>query len=68
MVHYGKLTQLHILNYSEFLDGDHLIIEGSQDVQSGGCLVEQVGLQLDARLHQQLEAVATEFGLEISSS
>jgi len=31
-------------------------------------LVEQVGLQLDARLHQQLEAVATEFGLEHSHS
>jgi len=45
-----------------------LVIEGSQDVQHGGCLVEQVGLQLDARLHQQLEAVATEFGLEISPS
>ncbi|MDX2348530.1 MAG: FliH/SctL family protein [Nitrospirota bacterium] len=62
------LEPLHEALRAEFLDGDHLIIEGSQDVQSGGCLVEQVGLQLDARLHQQLEAVATEFGLEISPS
>jgi flagellar assembly protein FliH len=62
------LEPLHEALQAEFLDGDHLIIEGSQDVQSGGCLVEQVGLQLDARLHQQLEAVASEFGLEISPS
>ena len=62
------LEPLHEALRAEFLDGDHLIIEGSPDVQSGGCLVEQVGLQLDARLHQQLEAVATEFGLEISPS
>jgi flagellar assembly protein FliH len=62
------LEPLHEALRAEFLDGDHLIIEGSEDVQSGGCLVEQVGLQLDARLHQQLEAVATEFGLEISPS
>jgi flagellar assembly protein FliH len=62
------LEPLHEALRAEFLDGDHLVIEGSQDVQSGGCLVEQVGLQLDARLHQQLEAVATEFGLEISPS
>jgi flagellar biosynthesis/type III secretory pathway protein FliH len=53
---------------AEFLDGDHLSIEGHEDVQPGGCLVEQAGLQLDARLQQQLETVATEFGLEISPS
>ena len=34
----------------------------------GGCLIEQAGLQLDARLQQQLETVAAEFGLEISPS
>jgi flagellar assembly protein FliH len=62
------LEPLHEALRAEFLDGDHLIIEGSEDVQSGGCVVEQVGLQLDGRLHQQLEAVATEFGLEISPS
>ena len=62
------LEPLHQALRAEFVDGDHLVIEGSEDVQSGGCLVEQVGLQLDARLHQQLEAVATEFGLEHSHS
>jgi len=62
------LEPLHEALRAEFVDGDHLVIEGSEDVQSGGCLVEQVGLQLDARLHQQLEAVATEFGLEHSHS
>lgn len=62
------LEPLHEALRAEFLDGEHLIIEGSQDVQPGGCLVEQVSLQLDARLHHQLEAVATEFGLEISPS
>ena len=36
--------------------------------QPGGCLVEQAGLQLDARIQQQLETVATEFGLEGSRS
>jgi len=62
------LEPLHEALRAEFVDGNHLVIEGSEDVQSGGCLVEQVGLQLDARLHQQLEAVATEFGLEHSHS
>ena len=62
------LEPLHEALRAEFFDGDHLNIEGSEDVQSGGCLVEQAGLQLDARLHQQLEAVAAEFGLEISPS
>ncbi len=62
------LEPLHQALQSEFVDGDHLVIEGNEDVQAGGCVVEQVGLQLDARLHQQLEAVATEFGLEHSHS
>ena len=62
------LEPLHEALRAEFLDGDHLIIEGHEDVQLGGCLVEQAGLQLDARFQQQLETVATEFGLEVSSS
>ena len=62
------LEPLHEALRAEFLDGDHLSIEGHEDVPLGGCLVEQAGLQLDARLQQQLETVATEFGLEISSS
>ena len=62
------LQPLHEALRAEFLDGDHLVLEGHSDVQLGGCLVEQAGLQLDGRLDQQLEAVATEFGLEISPS
>jgi flagellar assembly protein FliH len=62
------LKPLHEALQAEFLDGNHLIIEGHEDVQPGGCLVEQAGLQLDARLQQQLETVATEFGLEVSPS
>jgi len=62
------LEPLHEALRAEFLDGDHLIIEGHEDVQPGGCLIEQAGLQLDARLQQQLETVAAEFGLEISPS
>ncbi len=62
------LEPLHEALRAEFLDGDHLVIEAYADVQPGGCLVEQAGLQLDARLEQQLEAVATEFGLEITPS
>ncbi len=62
------LEPLHEALRAEFLDGDHLVIEGYADVQPGGCLVEQAGLQLDGRLQQQLEAVATEFGLEVSPS
>lgn len=62
------LEPLHQALQAEFVDGDHLVIEGHEDVQPGGCLVEQAGLQLDARLHQQLETVAAEFGLEHSHS
>lgn len=62
------LKPLHEALRAEFLDGDHLIIEGHEAVQPGGCLVEQAGLQLDATLQQQLATVATEFGLEISPS
>jgi len=60
------LEPLHQALQAEFIDGNHLVIEGHEDVQPGGCLVEQTGLQLDARLSQQLETVATEFGLEPS--
>jgi len=62
------LEPLHQALRAEFLDGDHLVLEGHEDVQPGGCLVEQAGFQLDARLLQQLETVATEFGLEVSPS
>ncbi len=62
------LKPLHEALRAEFLDGEHLVIEGHADVQPGGCVVEQGGLQLDGRLEQQLEAVATEFGLEIAPS
>jgi len=62
------LEPLHQALQAEFVDGDHLVIEGHEDVQPGGCLVEQAGLQLDARLRQQLETVAAEFGLEHSHS
>lgn len=62
------LKPLHEALRAEFLDGEHLVIEGHGDVQTGGCLVEQAGLQLDGRLKQQLDAVATEFGMEMASS
>ncbi len=62
------LKPLHEALQAEFLDGEHLVIEGHADIQPGGCIVEQAGLQLDGRLEQQLEAVATEFGLEIAPS
>jgi len=62
------LQPLHQDLRAEFGGGDHLIIEGHEDVELGGCLVEQTGLQLDTRLQQQLETVATEFGLETSRS
>ena len=62
------LEPLHEDLKAEFLDGDHLLIEGQEDVPLGGCLVEQAGLQLDARIQQQLETVATEFGLERAPS
>lgn len=60
----AALEPLHDELRSEFLDGDHLSIEGHDDVQPGGCVIEQAGLQLDARLEQQFETVAAEFGLE----
>ena len=64
----ATLEPVHDALRSEFFDGDHLSIEGHDDVQPGGCVIEQAGLQLDARLEQQLEAVAAEFGLERSPS
>jgi flagellar assembly protein FliH len=48
----------------EWGDGDHLVLEAYEDVDPGGCLVEQAGLLFDARLTQQLALVASEFGLE----
>ena len=52
----------------EFVGGDHLVLEAHDHLELGGCLVEQPSLQLDARIQQQLEAVAAEFGLEPSRS
>ncbi len=62
------LQPLHQALQAEFLNGDHLVLEGDESIQPGGCLVEQSGLQLDARLEQQLETVASEFGLEPTPS
>ena len=64
----ASLEPLHAVLRAEFLDGDHLSIQGDVEVQPGGCVIEQAGLQLDARLEQQLETVAAEFGLERTSS
>ena len=52
----------------EWADGDHLALEAFDDVDPGGCLVEQAGLLFDARLTQQLALVASEFGLEAPRS
>lgn len=65
---FGVLESFHQALQAEFVDGDHLVIEPDENVGLGGCLLEQAGLQLDARLEQQLETVATEFGLESSHS
>ena len=64
---FAVLEPLHKTLQSEFVEGNHLVIEPHEEIQIGGCLVEQAGLQLDARLSQQLETVAAEFGLETSS-
>jgi flagellar assembly protein FliH len=53
---------------AEFTDGDHLVLEAYEDMDPGGCLVEQAGLLFDARLTQQLAIVASEFGLESARS
>ena len=58
------LEPLHQVLREETMDGNHLVIETDESVERGGCLVEQAGLQLDARLTQQLVAIAMEFGLE----
>lgn len=52
----------------EWADGDHLALEALDEVDPGGCLVEQAGLLFDARLSQQLALVASEFGLEAPRS
>ncbi len=63
-----SLQALHQELKAECAENDHLVIEGDDTVEQGGCLVEQSSLQLDARLQQQLETVAMEFGLKVSSS
>jgi flagellar assembly protein FliH len=53
---------------AECADGHHLVLEGCDEVDPGGCVVEHAGLLFDARLVQQLAMVAAEFGLESSPS
>ena len=64
----GTLEPLQEMLRAEFTDGDHLVLEAYEDVDPGGCLVEQAGLLFDARITQQLAIVAREFGLEPSQS
>lgn len=61
---FSTLEPLHDMLEAEFTDGDHLVVEAHEEVDPGGCLVEQAGLLFDARLTQQLAIVASEFGLE----
>lgn len=63
---FSTLEPLRQTLRAEFADGDHLVLEAYEDVDPGGCLVEQAGLLFDARLTQQLAIVASEFGLESS--
>lgn len=68
-VHPQDLSALEPLQHmlrAEYTDGDHVVLEACEDVDPGGCLVEQAGLLFDARLTQQLAIVANEFGLESS--
>ena len=65
---FSTLEPLQHTLRAEFTDGDHLVLEAYEDVDPGGCLVEQAGLLFDARLTQQLAIVASEFGLESSRS
>lgn len=68
-VHPQDFTTLEPLQHTlreEFTDGDHLVLEAYEEMDPGGCLVEQAGLLFDARLTQQLSIVASEFGLESS--
>jgi flagellar assembly protein FliH len=63
---FKTLDPLQHLLRAEYINGDHLVLEADEDVEPGGCLVEQAGLLFDARIPQQLAMVAGEFGLEIS--
>jgi flagellar assembly protein FliH len=63
---FRTLTTIHEALRAEFNIGDHLVLESYDDVDPGGCLVEQAGLLFDARLTQQLTLIASEFGLEPS--
>jgi flagellar assembly protein FliH len=65
---FSTLVTLQHTLQAEFTDGDHLVLEAYDDVDPGGCLVEQAGLLFDARLTRQLAIVASEFGLESSPS
>ena len=61
---FRTLEPIHQTLRAEFPNGDHLVLESYEEVDPGGCLVEQAGLLLDARLTQQLAIVAHEFGVE----
>lgn len=65
---FQTLEPLQHLLRAEYPDVEHLVLEADEDVEPGGCLVEQAGLLFDARLTQQLALVAGEFGLEVLRS
>lgn len=48
----------------EFLDGDHLVLDPDENIEAGGCVIEQSGLLLDARIRQQFDTITRDFGLE----
>ena len=49
---------------SEFDLIGQLRIEGRDEVDAGGCVVEQAGLLFDAQISQQLHTISEEFGLQ----
>ncbi len=69
-VHPQDFEQLDSIRQSlseEFLDGDHVVLEADEEIDRGGCRVEQAGLRLEVDLLGQLETVAQEFGIESST-
>ncbi len=62
---FTTLAPLQDLLREDYPDVVHLVLEADEDVEPGGCLVEQAGLLFDARLTQQLATVGSEFGLEV---
>lgn len=49
---------------AEFDDPAHVVIESQDDIERGGCIVEQGGLLFDAQLSRQWETISEEFGLQ----